>query len=143
MPDENASVSPEQQQAAVQVLAEALGFACEWYVDAEGHRSGLSEEGRPEWLRLKARRLPMATSPTEIINLGEFNPGEWITTQEAAKITGYTKRNLTKMAKSGNIQSVKRGNMLFFRLGDILQYVQLMQAMGTAKHTPKSKRKAD
>ncbi len=85
----------------------------------------------------------MATSPIEITNPGEFNPGEWITTQEAAKITGYTKRNLTKMAKSGNIQSVKRGNMLFFKLGDILQYVQLMQAMGTAKHTPKSKRKTD
>jgi len=55
MPDENASVSPEQQQVAVQALVAALGFACEWYVDAEGHRSGLSEEGRPEWLRLKTQ----------------------------------------------------------------------------------------
>jgi DNA invertase Pin-like site-specific DNA recombinase len=59
MPDENASVSPDQQRAAIRALVEARGFACEWYVDAEGHRSGLSEEGRPAWLQLKAQ-LPRA-----------------------------------------------------------------------------------
>lgn len=53
MPNENASISPEQQQAAIRTLVELRGFACEWYIDAEGHRSGLSEDGRPEWLRLK------------------------------------------------------------------------------------------
>jgi excisionase family DNA binding protein len=86
----------------------------------------------------------MSPTPTEIINPGEFNPNEWITTQEAAEITGYTTRNLTKMAKRGNIEAVKRGNMLFFRTNDIIRYAQLMQAMGKTKHTPKSKRqKAD
>ncbi len=53
MPNENASVSPEQQKAAIRTLVEARGFTCEWYIDAEGHRSGLSEDGRPEWLHLK------------------------------------------------------------------------------------------
>ncbi len=53
MPNENASISPEQQQVAIRTLVEIRGFTCEWYIDAEGHRSGLSEDGRPEWLRLK------------------------------------------------------------------------------------------
>lgn len=54
VPDGSTTISPEMQCDAIRGIVEPRGFRCEWYIDAEGHRSGLSEVGRPEWLRLKA-----------------------------------------------------------------------------------------
>jgi len=48
-------ISPERQRAACVAYCEARGWRYEIFEDAEGHRSGRSEERRPEWKRLKAQ----------------------------------------------------------------------------------------
>lgn len=45
--------SPERQRANIQTVCDREGWTPEWFVDAEGHRSGRYEANRPEWLRLK------------------------------------------------------------------------------------------
>jgi DNA invertase Pin-like site-specific DNA recombinase len=47
--------SVEQQRAAVAKIVEERGWRAEWYEDAEGHRSGRKEKGRPRWLALRTR----------------------------------------------------------------------------------------
>lgn len=49
------SVSPERQRDHIQRVIDAHGWKAEWYEDINGHKSGLQEKNRPEWLRLKAR----------------------------------------------------------------------------------------
>lgn len=48
-------VSIDIQRAAVAAECERRGWRCEWYEDADGHRSGRHETTRPNWLRLKRR----------------------------------------------------------------------------------------
>ncbi|HNT78941.1 MAG TPA: helix-turn-helix domain-containing protein [Anaerolineae bacterium] len=79
----------------------------------------------------------MATSPTEIINPGEFNPNDWITSKEAEELTGYARTAILSAAKRGTLKFIKRGNMLFYLRKDILEYADRMKALGTQKHTPK------
>lgn len=45
--------SPERQRRNQAAWCELHGYEPEFYVDAEGHRSGRSEARRPEWQRLK------------------------------------------------------------------------------------------
>ncbi len=47
--------SPERQRANIQTVCDREGWTPEWYMDAEGHKSGRDEQNRPEWLRLKER----------------------------------------------------------------------------------------
>lgn len=73
-----------------------------------------------------------------------FDPNEWITSREAAELTGYTSRNLTRAANAGSLRPIKRGNMLFFQKSEILRYMQEMSSLGRKKHTTKKhKKKAD
>lgn len=73
-----------------------------------------------------------------------FDPNEWITTQEAAELTGYTRHNLTRAARTGTLNPVARGNMLFFRRNEVLEYSQRMQTLGRKKHiTRRRKKEAD
>lgn len=66
-----------------------------------------------------------------------LNQKEWLTSTEAATLTGYSIDAFSKAAKRGALHGVKRGNARFFRRDDILAYVALMNALGTKKHTPK------
>jgi DNA invertase Pin-like site-specific DNA recombinase len=47
-------VSPNRQRDLIEALCRARGWTPEWYVDAQGHRSGRTEQ-REEWQALKAR----------------------------------------------------------------------------------------
>lgn len=49
------AVSPERQRANCLAEAERRGYRAEFYEDAEGHKSGRSEKGRPGWLSLKTQ----------------------------------------------------------------------------------------
>ncbi len=72
-----------------------------------------------------------------------FDPNEWITTQEAAELTGYTSRNLTRAASAGSLRPIRRGNMLFFKRNEIMKYMQEMSSLGHKKHiTKRHKKKA-
>ncbi len=48
-------VSPERQRVRGVAECERRGWLHEVYEDAEGHRSGRREQGRPGWLSLKAQ----------------------------------------------------------------------------------------
>ena len=42
-----------------------------------------------------------------------FNPTEWITTKEAAELTGYSPVTLRQFAREGRIEGIKRGRDSF------------------------------
>lgn len=46
---------PERQRANIQAMCDQHGWNPEWYVDAEGHKSGRDVKNRPAWLALKER----------------------------------------------------------------------------------------
>lgn len=85
----------------------------------------------------------MATSPTEIINPSEFNPSEWITSKEAQELTGYARNTILDAARRGDISSVRRGNMLFYRREEVVKYLNAMKSLGSQKHVPKIHRKSE
>ena len=53
--DKDDNNSPERQKANIQAVCDRQGWVPEWFVDAEGHKSGTQEKNRPGWLALKAR----------------------------------------------------------------------------------------
>lgn len=53
--DEKDAISPERQRKNIQAVCDANQWIPEWYQDTDGHRSGMHEINRPEWMRLKAR----------------------------------------------------------------------------------------
>ena len=53
--DETDTNSPDRQRANIQRICNEHGWTPEWYIDAEGHKSGTAEKNRPQWLALKTR----------------------------------------------------------------------------------------
>ena len=66
----------------------------------------------------------------------QFNPKEWITTAEAAEITGYTSRNIVKVINKGRLRGVKRGGLWFLRREEAQAYAREMRQLGRRKHDP-------
>ena len=73
----------------------------------------------------------------------DFNLMEWITTKEAAELTGYSPVTLRQCAREGRIEGCKRGRDRFLSKEDVVNYVEEMERLGTAKHDPTRKREAD
>jgi excisionase family DNA binding protein len=65
-----------------------------------------------------------------------FNPIEWITTTEAAELTGYKPVTFRWLVKEGRIKGQKRGRDWFLSKADVLAYTEEMKQLGTAKHDP-------
>lgn len=65
-----------------------------------------------------------------------FKPTDWITTKEAAELTGYSPVTLRQFAREGRIEGIKRGRDWFLRTDELLDYARKMQELGTAKHDP-------
>jgi excisionase family DNA binding protein len=66
----------------------------------------------------------------------DFNPKEWITTAEAAELTGYTSRNIVKAINKGRLHGVKRGGTWFLRKEEVQTYAKEMSQLGSRKHDP-------
>ena len=47
--------SPERQRSNVQAVCDANGWKSEWFIDAEGHKTGTKVSNRPGWLALENR----------------------------------------------------------------------------------------
>lgn len=47
--------SVEMQRKAIATTCSWRGWETEWFEDAEGHKSGRNEQGRPQWQRLKSK----------------------------------------------------------------------------------------
>ncbi|MBN2005093.1 MAG: helix-turn-helix domain-containing protein [Anaerolineae bacterium] len=63
-----------------------------------------------------------------------FGFTQWITTQEAAELTGYSSGYLRAAARKGLIRAEKHGRDWFLDTGDVLAYVERMKELGTSKH---------
>ena len=63
-------------------------------------------------------------------------PTEWITTTEAAGMTGYTAEYFCKAMKRGLLHGQKRGRDWFLSKGEVLAYAEEMKKLGPAKHAP-------
>ena len=53
--DESDRQSPERQRANIQRICDREGWIPEWYVDADGHKSGREVKNRPGWQELEKR----------------------------------------------------------------------------------------
>jgi excisionase family DNA binding protein len=65
-----------------------------------------------------------------------FNPTEWITTKEAAELTGYTTARFRQLAKEGTLVAQKRGRDWFLSKPSVLAWAEEMKRLGPAKHDP-------
>jgi len=69
-----------------------------------------------------------------------FNPTEWITTKEAAELTGYSSVTLRQFAREGRIKGRKWGRDWFLEKTSVLAYVEEMKRLGPAKHDPRRRK---
>jgi excisionase family DNA binding protein len=66
----------------------------------------------------------------------DFNPTEWITTKEAAELTGYTQSYIRKAIRRGRLDAQKIGRDWLMRKEGIMTYAEKMKRLGPAKHGP-------
>ena len=66
----------------------------------------------------------------------DFNPIEWITTDEAAELIKYDVSHIRRLVREGLIKGIKRGRDWFLSKADVLTYAEEMKKLGTAKHDP-------
>lgn len=63
-------------------------------------------------------------------------PTEWITTQEAAELTGYHVNYIRRLVKWNRIRGAKRGRDWWIDKASVLAYLEEMKRLGPAKHDP-------
>lgn len=67
----------------------------------------------------------------------DFNPTEWITTAEAAELTGYATAYFRQLIQRGRLHHVqKRGRDWFLSKREVLTYAERMKRLGQSKHDP-------
>ncbi|RLC73208.1 MAG: hypothetical protein DRJ03_23405 [Chloroflexi bacterium] len=66
----------------------------------------------------------------------KFNPTKWLTTAEAAELTGYHVRYLRQLINEGKVQAVKRGGIFWVDEENVTGYANEMTRLGPAKHDP-------
>jgi excisionase family DNA binding protein len=65
-----------------------------------------------------------------------FDPTEWITTKEAAELTGYSDARFRQLAGSGAITAYKRGRDWFLNKRSVLEWANSMKRLGRQKRVP-------
>lgn len=66
----------------------------------------------------------------------DFSPTEWITTAEAAELTGYNARYLRQLINEGKVHAVKRGGIFWVDKKSVVDYAEDMRRLGPSKHDP-------
>jgi len=61
---------------------------------------------------------------------------EWITTSQAAELTGYTPGHIRKLAQSGQLPTTRVGRDWLVKREAVLEWQRKMDALGTGKHNP-------
>jgi excisionase family DNA binding protein len=64
------------------------------------------------------------------------NPIEWITTAEAAELTGYNLEYVRQMIRRGVVVAEKKGRDWWVDRASIKAYADKMRRLGSAKHSP-------
>ena len=63
-------------------------------------------------------------------------PSEWITTAEAAELTGYDLTHVRYLIRKGQVEGKKFGRDWMVNRDSALAYVEKMRRLGPAKHDP-------
>jgi excisionase family DNA binding protein len=66
----------------------------------------------------------------------DFNSTEWITTAEAAELTGYASAYFRQLIKRERLQAKKRGRDWFLKRAEVLAYAKEMERLGSKKYDP-------
>jgi len=66
----------------------------------------------------------------------DFNPTEWITTGEAAALTGYHVTHIRRLLREGCIKGKKFGRDWLLNRESVLSYAEEMKRLGASKHDP-------
>jgi len=66
----------------------------------------------------------------------DFNPTEWITTAEAAELTGYSVQYLRRLIKKKRITGKKWARDWLVHGPTLLAYQETMKELGLTKHDP-------
>lgn len=66
----------------------------------------------------------------------DFPPTDWITTAEAAELTGYSTSHFRNLIRWGRLQAEKRGRDWFLSKQQVVAYAEEMKQLGSAKHDP-------
>jgi excisionase family DNA binding protein len=67
----------------------------------------------------------------------DCNPVQWVTTTEAAELTGYTADYFRKAIKRGLLHGRKRGRDWFLSKDEVVAYAEEMEKLGPTKHDPR------
>jgi excisionase family DNA binding protein len=70
----------------------------------------------------------------------DFNPTEWITTKEAAELTGYHTVHVRRLLREGRVEGKKFGRDWMISRESIQEYKDQMKELGPSKHDPRRKR---
>jgi excisionase family DNA binding protein len=62
---------------------------------------------------------------------------EWITTAEAAELTGYHVKYVRRLIREGKVSGAKRGRDWWVDKASVEEYIDEMKKLGTAKHDPR------
>ena len=65
-----------------------------------------------------------------------FNPVEWLTTQEAAELTGYDVTHIRWLIREDRVEGQKFGRDWMVNRRSIQNYTDAMKQLGSAKHDP-------
>lgn len=66
----------------------------------------------------------------------DFDPGDWITTEEAAEPTGYNASYFRTLAGKGRFKARKLGRDWILDKAEVIAYAEEMQRLGRSKHDP-------
>ena len=65
-----------------------------------------------------------------------FNTTDWITTKEAAELTGYSMSHFRNLIRWNRLKAKKLGRDWFLKRKEVLAYAEAMKQLGPAKHDP-------
>jgi excisionase family DNA binding protein len=64
------------------------------------------------------------------------NPTEWLTTAEAADLTGYSVQYVRRLIKKGRVRAKKWVRDWMIDKASLLEYQRTMAQLGPARHDP-------
>jgi excisionase family DNA binding protein len=65
-----------------------------------------------------------------------FNLSDWITTKQAAELTGYATAYFRQLIQRGRLPAQKLGRDWFLKKEDVLAYAAEMKQLGSEKYNP-------
>lgn len=66
----------------------------------------------------------------------DIDPNRWITTSEAAELTGYGMARFRQLASQGKVEGQKSGRDWFLEKSSVLEGAEQMRHVGSAKQDP-------